>query len=525
MARRARRSSDEDSDDEEKPRGKRRSDEAIDIPYDPVGEQVLLAAAIVDREARKYLVGRVRSEQMSVPEHILAWTHVVLPMSKDDMEYDPAAVQQLCAGKVDSSYLIDLAAQRDEAPERANLAFHVDRLAWDSARMTTVKGPLASLLAALRDPHTNPDRVKALAGQVHATISAHSGRSFIVDSSALALTQLSDIDERIGGRAVFPLGIPGLDTYEESYGVRDGSGNVMANRPRLVPGTKPGFTTVVTAVSGHGKSTTTVNAALGIIRGYKVRGRRKRRKVLYGAWEMSGGMTLELLACQSLGFSRTALMTGQVTVEERARIYERMEQIGEYVKFMKNPFMAETSMKGKRPDVWRNMDIIERHISDSGCDVFIADLWERCLVTDDPGEEKQALWHQQNMHERLQIHGILLQQQNKQKLLSRRDKWPTQETIFGSGAWVDIADTLIGWNNPSLWKNVPNTVIEAHVLKQRWGPYPLLVELEWNPDTGILGKGTSVPYPRGESGGGGGDSGGGSVFEPPRRGRRPNSRD
>lgn len=477
--------------DEEEP--KRKSADTIDIPYDPVGEQVLIAAALVDPEVRANLVKRIKPENFSVPDHISAWTNVIVPMARQAMGYDPAAVQQLCGTKLDASYLTDLAESRSEAPDKTNLDYHVNQLMWDSARMTAVKGPLASLLAGLRDPHTKPDRVQSLAKQLAVTLGTYGEKNYLRDSSAVARDQVEDIRERVAGRAVFPYGIDGLDFYE-------------SGKPRLVPGSKPKFTTVITGVSGSGKSTTTAAMVLGMAR--------KRRRVLYGAWEVDEGMTLELLACLSLNYSRTALMTGRLTEEEVTKLHERMEAIGKYVTFMGNPFFDDEN-RGKRPSVERNLECVERHIAMSGCHVFVADLWERCLVTTDPGEENQALKAQQDMHKRLCVHGILVQQQNIQKLLSRRDKWPTQETMMGSSAWVHVADTIIGWNRPALWRNVSDTTAEAHILKQRWGPYPLMVELGWDPDTGQLGEGTSVPYPRSE-GVGGGDS----VFEPSKRNRR-----
>lgn len=476
--------------DDEKPN----KEDAINIPYDPVGEQVILAAALVDVDVRKYLVQRCRAEQFSVPDHMIAWTHVVVPMNKGRLEYDPAVVQQLVQGKVDSQYLFDLVEQRPEPP--ANLNFHVEQLSWDAARMTAVKGPLASLLAGLRDPHSKPERIKAIVKQLQTTFDTHADRSYQVDSNQLARSQAMDIRERMNGHAIYRYGLPCIDVYED--------GHKLAGKPRLVPGAKPKFCTVITGVSGHGKSTLAARITLGLAR--------QKHPVLYGAWEMTEGMTLELLAAMSLNFSRTALMTGQITEDEWTLIHQRMEQIGQYVKFMENPFMVERK-SGKRQSVEQNLDIIEKHLCDSGCQDFVADLWSRCLVTDDPGEEAQALHAQQNMLQRNHVHGILCQQQNLEKIEQRRDKWPTQGTTFGSKAWTHIADTMLGVNLPFMWKDVPNNVAEIHVLKQRWGPFPLLIECEWDADRGWYGVGTSVPYPRG------GGSSEGSVFEPPRGGR------
>ena len=53
--------------------------------------------------------------------------------------------------------------------------------------------------------------------------------------------------------------------------------------------------------------------------------------VTYGAWEMSGGVTLELLACISLGWSRSDLMEGRLTRDHVKLLRERMEVISRWV--------------------------------------------------------------------------------------------------------------------------------------------------------------------------------------------------
>jgi hypothetical protein len=206
---------------------------------------------------------------------------------------------------------------------------------------------------------------------------------------------------------------------------------------------------------------------------------------------MGGGMTLELLACISLGWSRSGLMEGRdMTPERKVELESRMHSITKWVTFMRNPFRA-TKKKGSNA---QNLDIVQDNLADSGAEVFVADLWERCLHDTDPNEEKEALFRQQAMAEEMRVHCILLAQQRHKDMETRTDKRPTREGIKGSGAWVEVADTVLGVHRPALWKDVADDKLEVYVLKQRYGKWPLGIGCEWDPDTGKIWGGKDIPY-------------------------------
>jgi hypothetical protein len=222
---------------------------------------------------------------------------------------------------------------------------------------------------------------------------------------------------------------------------------------------------------------------------------RQRRRVLYGAWEMSAEETSELMAVMSLAEENVCVSRRQLQIgaseEMICAVEARAKEIDKVVRYIPNPFQHS----GKETN-GENLDIVQHLIEDSGADVFIADLWDRCLVDDSPSEIQQALWRQQAICEGTKCHGILLQQQRLKDVEVRADKRPTREGIKGTSAWVDVADTILGVYRPAQWKNVPDDMIVVDVLKQRYAPWPLSVELEWNPDLAWFGRGTSVPYDR-----------------------------
>jgi hypothetical protein len=215
---------------------------------------------------------------------------------------------------------------------------------------------------------------------------------------------------------------------------------------------------------------------------------------LWGAWEMKGGMNLELMACISLGWSRQDLTEGYGIIrsyEGKVELQERMHAISQCVRFLKNPFKHDDKDSNAR-----NLDLLHGILSDEACDVFIADLWKRCLADDDPNKEEKALLRQQSMAEELNQHHILLQQQRLKDIEQRSDKRPTREGIKGSGAWIEVPDTIIGLHRPALWKKVEDDRLEAFILKQRYGLWPCAVEFTWSAEHGSVVGGRSITYDR-----------------------------
>lgn len=468
---------------EEEPKRSVPSGEKVVIPHDPVNEIAVLACALGDESLLDKLLRRILPDHFLAREAREAWA-ALGEVRRRGLTVDRSSVTAV-AGEEISAFLIEVS----RTPPSENADWHVTNLLWDSARATAARGPVPSFLEALRDPKAEPERVRSLARQVALAFDGHEDRKYLHEPKRLVREQMLEIEARVSGHASYPYGIPGLDFFDPGI---SGTGS----RRRMIPGTAPGQVTVLTAVSGGGKSTMAANVAVGIAFPEGVESDAPGRKVLYGAWEMRGGMTLELLACISLGWSRSDLMEGVgpvATHEGRVLLAERMERISERVKFLGMPFRRNVGEKASNE---RNLDLLQGYIADSGADVFIADLWKRCLRDASPEAEEDALIRQQAMVEDLRIHAILLQQQRLKDVEQREDKRPTREGIKGSGAWIEIADTIIGVHRPALWKRMDDTKIEGLVLKQRYGKWPLAVEFDWDADRGTISGGRPVEYDR-----------------------------
>lgn len=436
------------------------------IPHDIVNEQVILSAAIVDVETCDRLLRRIPADSLFGKGHAEAWS-MLAELRRRGLTYDPATVRQLSGGAIDVEYLDALVVDRPALPP--NLSHHVDALEWDRARIEAARGPLGSLLDAVRDPSADPERVRALAAQVSKAFDRTDLR-YLRDPDELVRSQIAEIRKRQSGVARFSYGIEGLDDFD------DGS-------PRMIPGTAPKQVTVITGLSGGGKTTFTAHVALGLAN--------EGRKVLFGAWEQGSGLTLELIATISLGLSRTNLSVGEVDDLTIDDLEAEMRRLSEWIRFFEIPFGRKQGEKRLND---RALDTIHAYIVESGCDVFIADLWRRALRQFDPDEEEAALYRQQSIAQETNTHHILIHQQRLKDVETRSDKQPTREGLKGSGAWVEMPDTILGIHRPALWKAVADDSILALVLKQRHGQWPLAVEFDWVPTHGTIRGGREVEY-------------------------------
>jgi KaiC/GvpD/RAD55 family RecA-like ATPase len=462
---------------EKKPEKKRQTELKVPMP-DPVTEQVILAAALVDGKTRKILCTVLTADHFFAEGHPEAWG-VVVELERRGLSYDPATVKQLGGEKFDAAYLDTLVEQRPAVPP--NLQHHLDLLRWNRARVEAIRGPVGGLVDALADLKSEPQKVVSLARAATAALEGHASMKYLRDPHRLIREQMEDIRKRRSGLACYPFGLSGFDQYADGP---------LEGQWRIVPGAAPGEMTVITGVPGSGKTTVTARLA--------VEQANQQRRVLYGAWEQGAGLSLELCASISLEMSRTKLSTGQIDDAQEAAIEAEMERLSEYIRFFDVPFDRGLS----DPDVkkWelnnKHLDVIFEYLVANSPDFAIFDLWRRALGDFDPDAEERALYRQQAMLQATKCHGVLIHQLKAKDIETREDKTPTREALKGSSAWFEVPDNIFGVHREFLWKAVPDDVVKIVVLKQRKGVWPLAVDFPWNADTGFLGDGRSAEYVR-----------------------------
>lgn len=456
----------------------------IVVPVDPVSEAAVVAHGFAVPAELDRLLRRLVPEQFQLRDNREAWA-ALGEVRRRGLAPDHATISAVAGDRI-ADYLRSVVI---DAPEVGNAEFHVRNMLWDGARASAARGPVASFLETLRDPRAEPEKVTHLARQVALAFDGHDDRQHIQQD--LARVQMRAVERRLQGFGTYSYGLPGLDRYEEG------------SRRRMIPGPAPGQITVLTGLTGSGKSTMALTMALGIaFPGYAAGDYAEPgRKVLYGAWEMGDGESLEVMAVISLGWSREALLDPDShrshpiwTHEGQRELLERMEVIEQRVKFLKMPFRRQSKERSTND---RNLDTFQGYIAASGAEVVFADLWKKCLRDARPEEEEEALNRQQAMVVEEKVHLVALQQQRSKDVEQRADKKPTREGIKGSSAWVEVADTMIGVHRPALWKrSVEDRTVEAIVLKQRWGKWPMAVEFDWSAEHGSILGGREIDYDR-----------------------------
>jgi hypothetical protein len=440
---------------------------------------VLIAAVIVDEQARKHYLQTIPADVLFGTGHALIWS-TLQAMDRKGLSYDPLTMRQM-GGELDTNYVDSLIEQRPTAP--SNLKHHIEMLHWDAARVNTAKGPVTTFLEMLKDPKSDPLALRSVAKQIEAGLATGANHS-LRNPAQLVAEQMAVIRKRREGIATYGFGIEGLDYYGEGdFETVEGQRVSLQGRPRLVPGTSPGTITVVTGVSGSGKTTATSRAVLGMYC--------SGRRITFGAYEQGSGMSLELLATMNLGYSRTDIMTGKFDESDEREIQEEMERLSQHIIFDEIPYNQFDERKQRFMNQ-RAMDRIAQSIVDSKCDVFVADLFRRTLGETDPSDEELALYKMQEMAKQLRVHLILVQQQNSKQVEATKRKLPSRDTIKGSGVWVEVPDEILAFYRPALYKNIPDDKLYSLILKQRYGRWPLMIEHDWDPTYGVIEGGKSV---------------------------------
>jgi len=448
--------------------------EQVDVRHSPINEQIILAAAAADDEARVSLCRQITTSANFLFEvHAAAWDGM-LELTRKGLLFDLGTFQSVVTSEPAVALMKTLVQTRPNPLNQSNIEHHVDRLFWDRTRHTAATGPVSQLLEAIATPNEDPSKVQGLARAVSASFESYGNRSYILDSKQLAREAMAEMEAKQGGTVYHPVGIDGLDFDN--------------GKRRIVSGCNPTGVTVITGVTGGAKSTVAlriIESQIGL-----------KRRVVYGAWEQGGRESLAILAGFSLGLSRTRLEIGDITAEEKRALRDKMDEFAPYITFVENPFFGDRTRSLRKRTNDDNLDIVEDIIATKAPDLFVADLWKRCLRQTSPDEEELALIRQQDMTARYKIHSILVQQQRFKDVEMRPDKRPTREGIKGSGAWVEIADLILGTNRPAQWKRIPDDIFEIIILKQRRGVWPIAIEFDWNGEFGTITNGRTIEYDR-----------------------------
>lgn len=468
--------------------------EVVEVRVSTTTEVIVLVAAARDELVRKKLVDEgMTTDHFQHGNHPKMWGGITELLRKD-LEYSRDTMATIL-GDEDADALAAYVDERPTLPR--NLRYHVELLRWDKRRADVAKGPLPEFIEQLREPTSDPSRVRQLAKQISDSLE-QSDLQFLRDAKSVAAEQDLVIKARSEGRAIYTYGIDGLDKYGPDDYQTDRAGNRVSldKKPRMIPGPSPGTITVNTGVAKSGKTTATV----AMVNHWSLQG----RKTLWGAWENMPGPSLEQIALHRLGWSRTQFQTWEDLGDaDRRALRVAMEEFQDTVRFFSLPFGRD---RGQKLERWergfndRHLDLIHEYVSNSGCEVFVADLFRKALYEMKPEDEERALNRMQQMAVATKCHFFLVHQLTMKELEKRVDRRPTRDIVKGAGAWVEVCDTMLAWYRPSMYGGEEHK-IECHLLVQRHAPGEgQVVGFDTDLDYGVIENGRTITVVKAQDG-------------------------
>lgn len=445
--------------------------------YDAANEALVIRAAIAlalaeDRTKFRSLVHSIGEDEFLLSQHASMW-RVLRRISDANLEYTSATVTQLFASEpvqIDPELLIEL---ENTAAAPPNLDWHVQTLRWDATRARVMKGGLPELVRDLSDPRVTVERAVTSARAVVRALEGGGGRRFVHRRDEHAAVYRSELSKRRTQGNFYPSGFEALD--QENM---------------LSEGFMPGNTSIVTGLSGSGKSTFAARLAINLAK--------LGRRPMICAWEMGGISTLDVIVSMLTSIPLSVVIKGTYNDAECNRLERASDWANKKILFMENAFFGQVASGGGdkklRRSNDRNLDILEGYIAEAGCDVVIMDLWDRILADQSPDAVTDALYRQQNMHKEYGVHGTLLVQLRLKDVEKRADKRPTRESIKGVGTFVEVPDLILGVHRDAQFKDVPDNSLEIICLKQRKGRSNWAVRFGWAGEVCQITGGEVVPY-------------------------------
>ena len=448
---------------------------AVRVPHDPINEHILIGAACaLEPEKRRELLRSLPSESFFGKQHAEFWSTLIV-LDDRGLDFSLDTVVQLSGGKLDAGYFATVIAARQKPPP--NLLHHVDMLRWDALRIEAAQTFLVDVIDRFRDQATEPAVLAATARALADALSGGVSASGTHDPNALIASNRASYEARKLAQPIWPYEVVPGGAFERA-GKLDGPWEVK-------PGMKPGKVTVLTALSGHGKSIFAKATALGQ--------HRLKNRGLFGAFEDESEEVLEDLAAMALGFDRNAVDEARLLPDDEARLFAAQEEIAATVRFMRRP--PNDGRKGRATTAGK----IEWCFSEAtriGASWIAFDLFARLIETLKPEEEQKAWERLQDCAKSTKVHALATHQQRVSDIEGRSDKRPTRDGLKGSKGVLEVADTMIGLFRPALVQSVEDKSLEAIVLKQRRGRFPFAIRFDFDPKTWGLSNPREVSYLR-----------------------------
>lgn len=419
-------------------------------------EQIILGSMLVNTKIRKRLVVQLRASDFVAPRHRAIFA-AMEELEQRGLDYVPVTLKSFLPPGDDWGGLPYL-KELESLTSDENVDHHLERARWDNARAQIINEQLNEFEVALKDPRLEIDDAVNMIKRMEEKLQAARGSSSIITGTAIAAKYEAQLYARESGGHLRTTGYGPLDN-------------------KLTDPFGRGKMTVVAASPSIGKTTFALNMG---------QRQAKRWKVGYLAWESGFVSATDIICASTLDIPLPKLVKypNRLTQDERKIISELLDTLftkNNNFSFLESP-KRELFKDARGP--WeindRVLDWFEGQLTQWSRDIIYWDLFTKKLPDRRPDAMSWALDRMQDMADRYGTHFCLLHQLTSKEVEKLKDKRPTRAHLKGTGGWIETPDVVLGLYRRAVYEpGIDDNELEIYCLKQRIGPWPWRIIMEW----------------------------------------------
>jgi replicative DNA helicase len=421
-------------------------------------EQIILGSMLANKKTREHMLMKMNAGDFAAPRHRAIFA-ALSEMEDARLDYVPATLKTFLSPNEDdwggTPYLVKL----EEMHSEGNVEHHLERSRWDMARSSILNEHMSEFEVALKDPRLEVDEALKLIRRMEDKVKGARKQSSVIDGKAMAARYMAVLYAR-----------------EDTSHLRS-TGYLALDRKITSPFGR-GLISIITAAPSIGKTTFALSMA-----------KRQARKWKVGvlAWESGSIAATDIMVASELGIPLTKLIKypKQLTPSERDQIDQLLEILYEkssQLSFLKRPpksIFHDTKGPWEIND--RVLDWFAAELPSWGRDIIYWDLFEKMLPDRRPQAISWALDRAQEIAHDYGVHLALLHQVTFKDLEKQKDKRPARGYLKGSGGYIEVPDIVYGLYRRAVYEpGIEDDEIEVYCLKQRIGPWPWRIIMEWD---------------------------------------------
>lgn len=420
-------------------------------------EQIILGSMLVNKKIRRRLVKQLHAGEFAAPRHRAIFS-ALEELEDQGLDYIPITLKSFLPPNDDEWGGTEYLKELEKLQSEENVEHHLERARWDTSRATIINEHLNEFEVALKDPRLELDDAVAIYNKIGETLLKARGSSAIIPGMAIASKYMATLYAREDQSRLCTTGYLSLDQ-------------------KLTNPFGKGLISVITAAPSIGKTTFAINMALR---------QAEKWKVGYLAWESGEVPATDIVCASALGIPLVTLIKnpGRLSRKQRNDIDELLDRLyasSNNFSFLEPP--PRSLFKDARGPWEVNDRVLDWFISqleEWNRDIIYWDLFTKKLPDRRPDAMSWALDRMQETAHNYGVHLALLHQITFKELEKQKDKRPTRGSLKGTGGWVEVADVIYGLYRRAIYSpGIEDNELEIECLKQRIGPWPWRMIMEW----------------------------------------------